>query len=93
MLRYCQDLKLTDQKGPRRRFVAWITRSQAVGYRRATKPQKSAILGSVCTALKSQFVRRFWRPRHMPGSLLKSRIPMRTWADHDENTPGADFDA
>ena len=23
-----------------------------------------------------------------PGSLLKSRIPMRTWADHDENTPG-----
>jgi hypothetical protein len=23
-----------------------------------------------------------------PGSLLKSRIPMRTWADHDESTPG-----
>jgi hypothetical protein len=23
-----------------------------------------------------------------PGSLLKSRIPMRTWADHDEDTPG-----
>jgi Integrase core domain len=23
-----------------------------------------------------------------PGSLLKSRIPMRTWADADENTPG-----
>ncbi|WP_433204774.1 hypothetical protein ACQP1G_16650 [Nocardia sp. CA-107356] len=23
-----------------------------------------------------------------PGSMLKSRIPMRTWADHDENMPG-----
>ena len=23
-----------------------------------------------------------------PGSLVKSRIPMRTWADHDENTSG-----
>jgi hypothetical protein len=93
MLRFCQDVKLTHQKGPHRQFVASITRSQAVGYRRATKAQKLAILGSVCTARKSQFVRRFWRPRHMPGSSFKSGIPMRTWADHDENTPGADFDA
>lgn len=28
------------------------------------------------------------RSHTKPGSLLKSRIPMRTWADHDENTPG-----
>jgi hypothetical protein len=28
------------------------------------------------------------RSHGMSGSLLKSRIPMRTWADHDENTPG-----
>ena len=28
------------------------------------------------------------RSRTKPGSLLKSRIPTRTWADHDENTPG-----
>jgi hypothetical protein len=25
------------------------------------------------------------RSHTKPGSLLKSRIPMRTWADHDEN--------
>ena len=28
------------------------------------------------------------RSHTKPGSLLKSRIPMRTWADDDENTPG-----
>ena len=28
------------------------------------------------------------RSHTKPGSLLKSRIPMRTWAEHDENTPG-----
>ena len=28
------------------------------------------------------------RSHTKPGSLLKSRIPMRTWADHDENCPG-----
>ena len=28
------------------------------------------------------------RSHTKPGSLLKSRIAMRTWADHDENTPG-----
>ena len=28
------------------------------------------------------------RSHTKPGSLLKSRISMRTWADHDENTPG-----
>jgi len=28
------------------------------------------------------------RSHTKPGSLLKSRIEMRTWADHDENTPG-----
>ncbi len=28
------------------------------------------------------------RSHPKPGSLLKSRIPMRTWADHDDNTPG-----
>ncbi len=28
------------------------------------------------------------RSHTKPGSLLRSRIPMRTWADHDENTPG-----
>jgi hypothetical protein len=28
------------------------------------------------------------RSHTKPGSLLKSRIPMRTWADADENTPG-----
>lgn len=27
------------------------------------------------------------RSHTKPGSLLKSRIPMRTWADHDETTP------
>jgi len=28
------------------------------------------------------------RSHTKPGSLLKSRIPMRTWAEHDENSPG-----
>lgn len=28
------------------------------------------------------------RSHTKPGSLLKSQIPMRTWADWDENTPG-----
>jgi len=28
------------------------------------------------------------RSHTKPGSMLKSRIAMRTWADHDENTPG-----
>lgn len=28
------------------------------------------------------------RSQTKPGSLLKSQIPMRTWADWDENTPG-----
>jgi hypothetical protein len=28
------------------------------------------------------------RSHTKPGSILKSRIAMRTWADHDENTPG-----
>ena len=28
------------------------------------------------------------RSHTKPGSLLKSRIPMRTWADHDEDMPG-----
>lgn len=28
------------------------------------------------------------RSHTKPGSLLKSRIAMRTWAEHDENTPG-----
>ncbi len=28
------------------------------------------------------------RSHTKPGSLLKSRIPMRTWPDADENTPG-----
>lgn len=28
------------------------------------------------------------RSHTKPGLLLKSRIPMRTWADHDENAPG-----
>ena len=28
------------------------------------------------------------RAHTKPGSLLKSQIPMRTWADWDENTPG-----
>jgi len=28
------------------------------------------------------------RSHTKPGSLLKSRIPMRTWADYDENSPG-----
>ena len=28
------------------------------------------------------------RSHTKPGSLLKSRIEMRTWADHDENIPG-----
>jgi hypothetical protein len=28
------------------------------------------------------------RSHTKPGSLLKSRIPMRTWADHDEASPG-----
>jgi hypothetical protein len=28
------------------------------------------------------------RSHTRPGSLLKSQIPMRTWADWDENTPG-----
>src|SRR3954465_13408485 len=28
-------------------------------------------------------------PRHTkPGSILKSKIAMRTWADHDEDAPG-----
>jgi hypothetical protein len=27
------------------------------------------------------------RSHTKPGSLLKSRIPMRTWADHDEASP------
>ena len=28
------------------------------------------------------------RSHTKPGSILKSKIAMRTWADHDENTPG-----
>jgi hypothetical protein len=28
------------------------------------------------------------RSHTKPGSMLKSRIEMRTWAEHDENTPG-----
>jgi len=28
------------------------------------------------------------RSHTKPESLLNSRIPMRTWADHDENIPG-----
>jgi hypothetical protein len=28
------------------------------------------------------------RSHTKPGSMLKSKIAMRTWADHDENTPG-----
>jgi len=36
---------------------------------------------------KSRLVLR-GRSHTKPGSLLKSRIPMRTWADHDENCPG-----
>jgi hypothetical protein len=29
------------------------------------------------------------RSHTKPGSLLKSQIPMRTWAQWDENTPGS----
>ena len=28
------------------------------------------------------------RSHTKPGSILKSKIPMRTWADHDEDAPG-----
>jgi Integrase core domain len=38
-------------------------------------------------AAKSKLLPR-GRSHTKPGSMLKSRIAMRTWADHDENTPG-----
>jgi transposase InsO family protein len=38
-------------------------------------------------AARSRLVLR-GRSHTKPGSLLKSRIPMRTWADHDEDSPG-----
>jgi hypothetical protein len=38
-------------------------------------------------AAKSKLLPR-GRSHTKPGSMLKSRIAMRTWAEHDENTPG-----